>query len=37
MIVTIPGVLEPVVETTTAYDIGCAAGPLVFTGVITGL
>ncbi len=26
-----------VVETTTAYDVGCAAGPLVVTGVTIGL
>jgi len=24
-------------ETTTTYDVGCAAGPLVFTGVTVGL
>ena len=37
MIVTTPGVREPVVETTIAYDVGWAAGPLVGIGVTTGL
>ncbi|MGC9223966.1 MAG: hypothetical protein ACP5E2_08570 [Terracidiphilus sp.] len=26
-----------VVETTAAYDVGCAGGPLLGTGVTTGL
>ena len=36
MIVAIPGVVGDGAETTTAYEDGCAAGPLELTGVTTG-
>jgi hypothetical protein len=35
--VTTPGELDPVVETTIAYDWTWAGGPLVPIGVTTGL
>jgi hypothetical protein len=37
MIVTTPGAVGDGAETTTAYEVGWAAGPLVLIGVTTGL
>jgi hypothetical protein len=36
MIVATPGVDGDGAETTTTYEVGCGAGPLLGTGVITG-
>jgi hypothetical protein len=36
MIVAMPGVVAEGVETATAYDVGCAGGPLALMGMIAG-